>query len=430
MGLPKPILRLLLVASVLSAYFAYDFCSEYQASQNDYATKASVESFFSARKHANQGHTNNWAVLVCASRYWFNYRHMANALGMYRTVKRLGIPDSNIILMLADDAACNSRNKFAGSVYANKGRGLDLYGENIEVDYRGYEVTVENFIRVLTGMGFARVWGRVADSMPRSKRLLSDDRSNIFIYMTGHGGNEFLKFQDNEEISAFDLADAIEQMWQKKRYNEIFFMIDTCQANTMYSKLYSPNILATGSSKLAESSYSHENDDDIGVAVIDSYTHHVLSYLESVNKTSKATMQDLFSTYSYEKIRSHAGVRSDLFNRPLDQTLITDFFGGVAQVEVLYEQDTEQQSPGESASLEEVPAPSLPTQPPAVLASERPQRMPGFKDRPVSDQQSTNSTLNTVKAARKREDSGLLHAFKLWGSSLLVGLLLFWTLSR
>jgi len=93
---------------------------------------------------------------------------MANALGMYvvlnlvlstvsswnnryRTVKRLGIPDSNIILMLADDASCNSRNKFPGSVYANPGRHLDLYGDNIEVDYRGYEVTVENFIRVLTG---------------------------------------------------------------------------------------------------------------------------------------------------------------------------------------------------------------------------------------------------------------------------------------
>jgi len=52
--------------------------------------------------------------------------------------------------MLADDTACNSRNKFPGSVYANAGRNLDLYGDNIEVDYRGYEVTVENFIRVLT----------------------------------------------------------------------------------------------------------------------------------------------------------------------------------------------------------------------------------------------------------------------------------------
>lgn len=59
--------------------------------------------------------------------------------------------------------------------------------------------------------------GRVDPSVPRSKRLLTDDRSNVFVYMTGHGGNEFLKFQDNEEISAFDLADAFEQMWQKKR---------------------------------------------------------------------------------------------------------------------------------------------------------------------------------------------------------------------
>jgi phosphatidylinositol glycan class K len=77
---------------------------------------------------------------------------MANALGMYRTVKRLGIPDSNIILMLADDASCNQRNKFPGSVYASPDRHPDLYGDNIEVDYRGYEVTVENFLRVLTGM--------------------------------------------------------------------------------------------------------------------------------------------------------------------------------------------------------------------------------------------------------------------------------------
>ena len=67
-------------------------------------------------------------------------------------MKRLGIPDSNIILMLADDAACNSRNHFPGCVFANRGHALDLYGENIEVDYRGYEVTVQNFLRLLTGM--------------------------------------------------------------------------------------------------------------------------------------------------------------------------------------------------------------------------------------------------------------------------------------
>lgn len=41
---------------------------------------------------AQSGHTNNWAVLVCASRYWYNYRHIANTLSVYRSVKRLGIP--------------------------------------------------------------------------------------------------------------------------------------------------------------------------------------------------------------------------------------------------------------------------------------------------------------------------------------------------
>jgi phosphatidylinositol glycan class K len=76
---------------------------------------------------------------------------MANTLAMYRTIKRLGIPDSNILLMLADDVSCNARNPFPAQVYANKDRRIDLYGDGIEVDYRGYEVTVESFLRLLTG---------------------------------------------------------------------------------------------------------------------------------------------------------------------------------------------------------------------------------------------------------------------------------------
>ena len=53
--------------------------------------------------------------------------------------------------MLADDVACNPRNPFPATVFNNARREVDLYGENVEVDYRGYEVTVENVIRLLTG---------------------------------------------------------------------------------------------------------------------------------------------------------------------------------------------------------------------------------------------------------------------------------------
>lgn len=65
-----------------------------------------------------------------------------------------------------------------------------------------------------------------------------------------------MKFQDSEEITNQELADAFEQMWQKQRYNEIFFMIDTCQAASMYEKFYSPNILAVASSLVGEDSLS------------------------------------------------------------------------------------------------------------------------------------------------------------------------------
>ncbi|TGO13500.1 hypothetical protein BTUL_0068g00070 [Botrytis tulipae] len=280
---------------------------------------------------ATAEHTSNWAVLVSTSRFWFNYRHLANVLSLYRTVKRLGIPDSQIILMLPDDMACNPRNAFPGTVYSNADRAVDLYGDNIEVDYRGYEVTVENFIRLLTD--------RVGEEMPRSKRLLTDDRSNILVYMTGHGGNEFLKFQDAEEISAFDLADAFEQMWEKKRYHELLFMIDTCQANTMYSKFYSPNIIATGSSEIDQSSYSHHADNDVGVAVIDRYTYYNLDFLETQVREpgSKKTLGDLFDSYDESKIHSHPGVRWDLFpggEQKGRERLLMDFFGNVQNVEV------------------------------------------------------------------------------------------------
>jgi phosphatidylinositol glycan class K len=61
--------------------------------------------------------------------------------------------------MLADDVACNPRNRYPATVFNNRDRKLDLYGGligelhggTVEVDYRGYDVTVENFIRLLTG---------------------------------------------------------------------------------------------------------------------------------------------------------------------------------------------------------------------------------------------------------------------------------------
>ena len=86
--------------------------------------------------------------------------------------------------MLADDVACNPRNGYPATVYANSGKQLDLYGSGVdskttgeeealgvEVDYRGYEVNVESFLRVLTGESRS-----VCRWSNRSHRLIEEHR--------------------------------------------------------------------------------------------------------------------------------------------------------------------------------------------------------------------------------------------------------------
>lgn len=119
----------------------------------------------------------------------------------------------------------------------------------------------------------------------------------------------------------------------------MLFMIDTCQANTMYSKFYSPNIIATGSSEIDQSSYSHHADNDVGVAVIDRYTYYNLDFLETQVRepSSKKTIGDLFDSYDESKIHSHPGVRYDLFpggEQAGRDRLVMDFFGNVQNVEL------------------------------------------------------------------------------------------------
>ena len=73
----------------------------------------------------------------------------------------------------------------------------------------------------------------------------------------------------------------------------MLFMIDTCQAESMFSRIYSPNIVAASSSRTGEPSYSHHADADIGVAVIDRFTYYNLETLERLQRGDQETIANL-----------------------------------------------------------------------------------------------------------------------------------------
>lgn len=281
-----------------------------------------IESYFA---DSSSGHTNNWAVLVCASRYWFNYRHIANTLAVYRSVKKLGIPDSQVLLFLADDMACNGRNGAPGAVYNHKNKILDLYGNDVEVDFRGEEVTVQNLIRLITG--------RQEKDTPRSRRLNTNAKSNILFYLTGHGGENFLKFQDDEEINAFELADAFEQMKQKNRYNELLFIVDTCQAESMIRAPYSNGFVGFASSRVGEDSLSHHVDQELGVYMVDRFTFHLLEFLENVAPNSDKKLLEMKKVCPTHQCISTPVHRFSKLNSERKKTAkVTDFFGSVRKI--------------------------------------------------------------------------------------------------
>lgn len=250
------------------------------------------------------GHTRNWAVIVSTSRYWHNYRHTANALSFYHLCRQNGIPDDRILLFLADgNVACNGRNTHPGTVFneGNTKRRTNLYFDGgsagcgtAEVDFSGYDVTTASFLSVLQGR-FQR------GVTPTSRRLLSDASSDVFVFLTGHGGDGFLKFQDTEYLHSEDLGLAFSVMYELRMYRRLLVVVETCHAESMCSNIHAPNVVCVATSKREEESFAHHYDADLGVSVIDAVVFSVLQRLNGVT----CRLSTSLSTSPYERGIAH-----------------------------------------------------------------------------------------------------------------------------
>ncbi|KAK2949117.1 putative GPI-anchor transamidase [Blattamonas nauphoetae] len=217
-------------------------------------------------------HENNWAIVCSTSSFFFNYRHTSNPLAVYRRLKESGFPDDHILLMISDDATGNLRTPFSPNIYFSKSTLGNFYPTDIQVDYKGYEVNENNFMRLLIGSH--------PKGTPLNKQLLSDDKSNIFIYLTGHGGENFIKFRDKSSLSGSDLATAIDFMHQKRRFHRILFIVDTCQGESLIQSVKTPGFIGVASSRTNESAWSTEHDPMVYQSLADRFTRDFYHFLK------------------------------------------------------------------------------------------------------------------------------------------------------
>jgi len=189
------------------------------------------------------GATPLYAAVVSSSRYWFNYRHSSNALAAYRALRARGVPDSHILLFLADDHACDARNAArAARVFSGDGgvgaapradgsaagaraaAARSVLPADAEVDFAGADVTADALLRALTGRQHA--------GTPASRRFPAEMGADatLLVFLTGHGGDGFLKFHDSEELAYPELAAALADARERGRFARALIVADTCQA--------------------------------------------------------------------------------------------------------------------------------------------------------------------------------------------------------
>lgn len=240
------------------------------------------------------------ALIVSASSTYHNYRHLSNALlvrdAMVQTSGTSAV-DANIVLMLAGSTPCDPRNALAGSVFATSPThsAYNMYPRALQVDYRGDAVTVDAVLGVLTDRPHSSSPSRAHPvPLPAQKRLRSGPGSRLIVYLTGHGGDEFLKFSDQFELNAAELALAIRHTFALGRCKELLLLVDTCQASTLINQLpllppllgdesaHLPDVrvISLASSGLGENSFSYDTDrETLGVALSDRFTFHVHSFV-------------------------------------------------------------------------------------------------------------------------------------------------------
>ena len=97
----------------------------------------------------------------------------------------------------------------------------------------------------------------------------------------------------------------------KRMYKEVLFIIDTCQAMSLFDHVNAPNLFLLGTSKSGQSAYSHQHDHDMNMELNDKFSFAFFQFLngEYLKYTRKTTLGQFPELFPFTKLDSHLGIK-------------------------------------------------------------------------------------------------------------------------
>ncbi len=256
---------------------------------------------------------SNFAILMCGSKGYKNYRHIADLFTWKHLLLSRGYKEENIITL-----AYNDLNT---PIYHECG------GENIKtsIDYENIEATKNNFLNIISYPEYDNItrsfWlfkhkehinNFKSDFNSEHKKHLNftglqKENINVVIIYINHGSVNMLSVPNkfDEEIYVDELQNAINML--SKHVNNILLFIEACYSGSFITNIknnnWNNNILVFTAASGFESSYSFGYCEDIETFTTDEFTYNVINFIDNDKGTNK--INDLINYVSKYTTHSH-----------------------------------------------------------------------------------------------------------------------------
>ena len=218
---------------------------------------------------------DNYAVIMCGSKGWSNYRHQADVYAWHAVLTNRGFRSDHIITLSYDDVAYQKREDEMtnGSIY-HTCNGPNLWKPII--NYTSSDSNKQNFFKVLS-------------TIPSSSGWLFKKEVNVLIVYINHGAYDLLSTPNafDQPIYADEFGEVVGEL--ASRVTGVFCVLEACYSGTiaMHAK-YPRNVMFMTAANTQQSSYSHGYCERLGIFTTNEMTYHVLNYLDNKDNDKRS----------------------------------------------------------------------------------------------------------------------------------------------
>ena len=277
-------------------------------------------------------HSRLAALLVAGSGTWSNYRHQADALRQYQRLRAAGVPDTDIVMIGADDLAHNAENTRPGEV-RNLPGGPDVYAGAV-YDYTP-SVGAEGLGRILLGVDSGRL----------PTVLHTDAGTNLLIFLAGHGGVNGLGLGANtteagvsgggDVLHPSDLRVALCTLRRENRVRRVLVVIESCYSGAFGDADYGgieagcpdgaplEGVLVVTAATTKESSLAAGYDAALGAWVGDEFA---LAFSARLDRQDTPSLLGVYRDTYLDVSGSHVSVYNTAAYGNLDRHFADEFY--------------------------------------------------------------------------------------------------------